>query len=362
MKKRVLILAFAVLVAIAAAYFAQLKWWPAGHSPRDAVLARIPASATAVVFADLTELRNSPFAAQLHAWAPPPQQLDADYAQFLRDTGFDYERDLDRIAIAVTTSAKQSYFFSIADGRFDRKKLNVYASQYGTHEKISGREVFTIPVGAPASGANNEASASQKTTNPGTAPSPSRKFSFVFLTNNRMAVTTDPDPASLFAAPASGADAKEWRSRFDRVAGSPLFAVIRQDAAAGDAVNAHAPGGLRSPQLASLLDQLVWITIAGKPSGAILRLAAEGDCPAEECSHQLSDMLNGILLLAQSGLNDAGVRRRLAPDVRDAYVEFLKSAEVTRIDRGDSKSVRLMVEITPKFLDAAHTSPPPLQK
>ena len=37
---------------------------------------------------------------------------------------------------------------------------------------------------------------------------------------------------------------------------------------------------------------------------------------------------------------------------------MIKSADITRIDRGDTKAVRLLLEITPKFLAAARTPPP----
>lgn len=362
MTKRLAIIAIIALLFTGAAYVAYKRWWPLESSARDAILSRMPASASTVVLADFAELRSSPFAEQLYAWAPPPQQFDSDYAKFLRETGFDYERDLDRIALAVTKSQQNSSLLAIADGRFDRKKLNLYASQYGTHEKVSGHEVFTIPVRPVPSDSNRPASApsGQKSSvvNP-PAASP-HKISFAFLTNNRIALTTDSNPASLFTPPATGADAKDWHERFNRLAGSPIFAIIRQDASPGAAINARAPGGLQSPQLASLLDQLSWITIAGRPEGNVLRLAAEGECPSDPCSHQLSDMLNGILLLAQAGLNGPDVRRQLAPEAREAYLELLKSMDVSRIDRGETKSVRLVLEVTPKFLAAARSAPAPV--
>jgi len=40
------------------------------------------------------------------------------------------------------------------------------------------------------------------------------------------------------------------------------------------------------------------------------------------------------------------------------YLELLKSADVSKIDRGDTKSVRLVFEITPGFLEAARKAPP----
>ena len=44
--------------------------------------------------------------------------------------------------------------------------------------------------------------------------------------------------------------------------------------------------------------------------------------------------------------------------IREAYLQLVKSTDVSKIDRGDTKSVRLVFEITPGFLDAARKSPP----
>jgi hypothetical protein len=44
------------------------------------------------------------------------------------------------------------------------------------------------------------------------------------------------------------------------------------------------------------------------------------------------------------------------PDERDAYLEILKSADIQKIDRGEWKSVRVVLAITPRFLDMARAS------
>ena len=298
-------------------------------------LAMMPADSSDVLYADIADLRQTSFIAELHEWAPKPQQVDADYAQFLRDTGFDYERDLDRVAIAILRRGQKTNFFAVADGRFDRKKINTYTSQFGTHEKGGGREIFTVPVtGSP------------------------RKISFAFTRQNRIALTNNGDLPALLSQPMKGVDEKQWRARFDRLAGSPLFAVIRQDAAPGAALAQRAPGGLQSPQLAALLDQLLWITIAGKPEGDRLRVVTEGECPADQTARELSDFLNGALILAQAGLNGPQVRQQLDPQAREAYLEILKGAEISRIDRGETKSVRAVFDLTPKFLAAAGAASP----
>jgi hypothetical protein len=306
--------------------------------PRESALALIPADTNSVVFADFKQLRTAPFFSTLSNWVPQPQQVDAEYAKFLRDTGFDYERDLDRVAIATIKRGQTTEFFVVGDGRFDRKKINAYISQFGTHDKTDGREVFTAPLKGSA-----------------------RKVSFVFLHQNRIALTDDPDLASMLRNPIRGADANQWRERFDRLGGSPLFAVFRQDASVGSEIAAHTPNGAQAQQLASLLDQLQWITLAGVPEENRLRLVAEGECPNDPTAHDLADVLNGIRLFAQAGLNDSKVRHQLDDQTREAYIDLVHSADITRLDRGETKSVRLVLEITPEILKTARSTAAPLE-
>ncbi len=340
MKTRVWMASVAAVVLLVGIAFLVQRYWSAGDSPRETALAMMPADSSAVLYADVADLRQTSFIAELHEWAPKPQQVDADYAQFLRDTGFDYERDLDRVAVAILRRGQKTNFFAVADGRFDRKKINTYTSQFGTHEKGGGREIFTVPVtGSP------------------------RKISFAFTRQNRIALTDNADLPALLSPSTKDADGKEWRARFDRLAGSPLFAVLRQDAASGTALAQRAPGGLQSPQLSALLDQLLWITVAGKPEGDRLQVVSEGECPAETTARQLSDFLNGALILAQAGLSGPQVRQQLDPQAREAYLEILKGADISRIDRGETKSVRVVFDVTPKLLAAARpTAPSPAPK
>lgn len=336
MKKRtrILLAAFIVILLVVSAFLGYRKWGAAVKSPREEILALMPTDASAVLFLDFAELRQTSFVTQLYAWAPKPQ-ADADYSQFVGETGFDYERDLDRIAIAVERRAQNSFLFAIVDGKFDRQKISAFALKDGSVFKTGSREIFSVP----ASGTT-------------------KKITFVFLRDDRIALTNDTNLSAFLDARKPLEDAAEWRARFERLAGSPLFAVIRQDASLGAALAARAPGGLRSPQLSTLLDQLQWITIAGKPDNDRLRVVAEGETSAEATVRQLTDVMNGVLILAEGGLNDAKTRQQLDPAMREAYLELLKSADVSKIDRGDSKSVRLVFDITPRFLEAARKAPP----
>jgi hypothetical protein len=325
-------LAAAIVVLGAAVLFGYRKWSVPSASPREEMLALMPADASAVFFADFGGLRQAPIIAQLYAWAPKPQ-ADANYAQFVKETGFDFERDLERIAIAIEKRGQDSTLFAILDGNFDRQKISAYALKDGAITRSGGREIFSVPVSGNT-----------------------RKISFAFLRNGRIALTNDSNLAVFLDARKRPEDVAEWRTRFERLAGSAVFGVVRQDAALGAALSAQAPGGYRSPQLSALLDQLLWITLAGKPENDRLRIVAEGECTAESTARQLADVLNGVVILGESGLNDARARRGLDPALREAYLELLKSADVSKLDRGDTKSVRLIFEITPNLLEAARAS------
>jgi hypothetical protein len=323
----------AVVVGVAGLLSYQ-KWGALSGSAREEMLALMPPEASSVFFADFDDLRRAPFFAELYAWAPKPQ-ADAEYAEFLKQTGFDYERDLDRIAIASIKREQDSTLFAIADGKFDKQKISAYALKSGSVSKNNGREIFSVATSGST-----------------------KKVSFTFLRKDRIALTDDADLNVFLDARKRKEDTAEWGVRFERLAGSPVFAVIRQNAGAGTALAAQAPGGLRSPQLSSLLDELQWITVAGKPENELLRVVADGECTADGTARQLADLLNGVLLLAQAGLNDAKTRQQLDPAARQAYLELLKSADVTKLDRGDTKSVRLVFEITPKFLATARLASP----
>lgn len=113
---------------------------PAAAPPSD-ILSELPPDAPVVAYIDATTLRslqNSPLAAALGLASPGPQ-ADRDYANFVRDTGFDYTRDLDHAAVAfwpasIGTPANvlgEDRVVAIADGRFDQPKIKSSALRTG---------------------------------------------------------------------------------------------------------------------------------------------------------------------------------------------------------------------------------------
>jgi hypothetical protein len=304
----------------------------------------MPTEAHSVLYLDLARLRGAPFFAELLAWAPKPN-ADPAYEQFRREAGFDYEKDLDRIAIAFESHSASQSVYAVAAGRFNRQKIMAYARKSGTAAQQDGRDVFSVPVNGAA-----------------------QPLLFTFLRGDLIALT---DGGDLLPVPheASTSENADWRTRFARVAGSPVFLVIRNDGIQEALAAPATPGSLAqratnsftSPQLSSLLQQLQWITVAGKPENDRLRIVAEGESSEETTVRQLTELLNGVTLLASAGLNNPKTRQQLPAAARDSYRDLLKSIDVSSVDRGESKSVRLMFDVSPQLLKAAQAAlPPPL--
>jgi hypothetical protein len=330
MKKNVLLLvAVALVVLILTAVMAYRHWSSGdGAEKREAMLSMMPGTSTAVVFLDLEQFRSSAFLPQLFQWAPSVS-VEEDYAKFVQATGFNYERDLDRVAISFTRRDPSSKAFAVAEGKFDRKKIEDYAGRSG--QRIIDKNLIVFALDPTNSG---------------------HKSYFTFLRDDRIAWTNDPVYEEMFQPARTDDGKQEWQERFSRLSGSAVLGVIRQDSATAGVLAQQAPGGFRSPQLATLLSQLQWITIGGKPVGTDLRVVMEGECSSDTTIHQLRDFLSGLLLLAQAGLSGPQNRNQMDPQLRSAYLQLLKSADVEDVDRGAEKSVRVVLELTPDFLKA----------
>lgn len=335
MDRKKLITAAVLCAAFAGAiYFAYARWFGSRGDSRASLLRSLPPDASVVIYVDVAELRQGAILKNL-AGLGANATVDQDYKQFVSETGFDYEKDLDRVGFAIQNAGGPNHYFALADGKFDRKKMETYLRKNGNSETKDGHEIFHIVSGLQG-----------------------RNVSAAFLSDQRLAFADSADLSSRIEAGRREAGHAEWTDRFARLAGSPFFVLIRQDAAIGAILNAQAPGGFRSPQLVQLLNQLLWISIAGKPEGTGFRVVAEGECPNEMTMRQLADFLNGITLMAQGGLNDPKLRQQMDPDERDAYVQLLNSVEVMRLDRGSSKSVRMAMLITPEAWDKMAKAPP----
>jgi hypothetical protein len=370
-KSTKIILGATTAFLLAFAFFGVQRWATSRAFTLEEMLTLLvqdmPAETTGVVYIDVSQMRQSPFLQKLSTWAQKPQ-TDAEYTQFVSDTGFNYERDLNRVALSAAGNGSQAVWFAIAAGNFDQKKITAYLAKSGTLQKRGGYDVYTVTTPAlPSLPATSPTPAAPRTATSVTpnshaanpTPPPPTHISLAFLHDGRIAATNDVDLSIYLDRKAGHADAVPWQSRFTRLAGSPAFIVIRQDSNTAKALAEQAPGGLRSPQLSGLMSQLTWLTIALQPQQDSLRIVAEGESPNATAAKQLTDMLNGLLLLARAGLSDAKLTQQMNPPTRTAFLSLLNSADISLLDREDLKAVRLVLEISPDLLNIAKPAATP---
>jgi len=82
----------------------------------------------------------------------PPVQLDPEYDDFVKQTGFQFERDLDEVAIAVHTPAgtpsqsSENRYSELIAARYDGQRARDFLTKYARNvETYHDREVFNIP-------------------------------------------------------------------------------------------------------------------------------------------------------------------------------------------------------------------------
>src|SRR6185312_9437577 len=112
--------------------------------------ARLLPESDAVLYFDLKPLRT------FSGFGASPVAHDPDYEQFVKDTGFQFERDLDEAAIAVHApepagdplhpDAKERRFSQVLIGTFDTTKLTHYLHKLASDvQRYRDTDVFLIP-------------------------------------------------------------------------------------------------------------------------------------------------------------------------------------------------------------------------
>ena len=311
----------------ASAYFLLSRRGPAPtpHAPLPELVALAPADFAYLFFADLSALRNSPLFAAPLAQAPLSEQ-SRDYQEFVRATGFDFSRHLDRALLWVQKFPSGSRTTAIAEGRFERQRIARYALRVSRLERKGEAEIFVVR-----------------------AQNPAREVSFSFLDEGRILLTDSPRlelptkhnvPLSLDAV---------TQERLSRVSGSPIFVAGHLP----DLPRDFALAGFRSEQLRRLLASLRWVSLAARPEQERLLVVAEGECDSAMNARQIALLLDGLRVVARAGLADPALRRRL--DFSSLFVleALVRAEEISR----DGPRLRLVLRLTPEMLAGA--SPPP---
>jgi len=332
-RKTVLIAMGLTVFAIAAAFlfYVSFRRGETAHaSSVPDLLSALPAGAPTLAYIDLAAVRASSF----YQNRPDKGRItvpDRNYAEFVRSTGFDFEKDLDRVALAAwpappgsSASAKEpKKIVVIADGRFDRAKIREYAKQKGKIDHEQGHEVFRFP-----------------------ADDPANWNSLFFLDDHRVAIIEGSSIAALFAShasnPSNDSSGDPARNRAARMDGAAAFIVTRVPTVPDN----FSQGSVQSAQLASLARSVQWITLAAAPDGDNLRVSLEGECATSTDARQLQAALEMLRLFGRAALESPKTRQSMDPAAFAVSESLLKTAEVT----ATAERTRILFELTPDVL------------
>ena len=309
---------------------------PAAGPPPD-ILSQLPADAPVVAYIDAENLRtlqNSPLAAALGLASPGPQ-ADRDYANFVRDTGFDYTRDLDHAVIAAWPASfgtpdnvlGEDRVLAIADGRFDQQKIKAYALRTGKEIASGPQPVYKVPGNPPVS--------------------------LTFLSPTRIALAGGHNATEVLArvspnASSSASRSPAMQSRIQRVAGAPMFGVARTDLLPQ---SVYAPLH-NSPQLEQIARSIQAVTLAGQPDRDNLRVTLDAECDSMKNAVQLAFLLETGKMAGSMALSDPRTRRQMTSEQYKFLEALINRATINH----QNKVVRITLEITPDMLA---TTPPP---
>jgi len=330
-----------ILAAVGGFYYWQHRPLPpmvspiagvAVSGPEPGILSQLPTDAPVIAYVDVAALRklqNSPLAAVL-GLTSPGSQADREYAAFVRDTGFDYQRDLDHAGIAMWPAGfgtpnnvlGDDRVISIADGRFDQQKIKAYALRTGKATTNGAHEVLEVAGNPPVS--------------------------VEFLSPTRIGLASGKNAAALLAAiDTSGSAPRDpvLQSRIERVAGAPIFAVARTSRLpASFYANFH-----NAPQLEGLIRSIQSLTLAGQPDGDNLKIGVDAESDSMKNAMQISFLLDTGRMAGSMALSTPDAKRQMTREQIVFLNALLSDTKVTYRD----KLVRLNFTITRDMLASA---------
>jgi hypothetical protein len=138
-RRRLVLVSVCVLLFVAAVAVVVLLHKRAAPEP-----VRLLPDAEAVLYVDFATVRTLTGLDKR-----PLPGLAADYDEFVRQTGFAFERDLDEVAVAVHggNGERERRYSEVITGRFNQSKLSQYLRKHtGSVESYRDTDVFTVPV------------------------------------------------------------------------------------------------------------------------------------------------------------------------------------------------------------------------
>jgi hypothetical protein len=284
----------------------------------SAMFTALPASAPVVVYVDAKTFRESSMYKKMIQDNPPPAP-SGDYADFMKNTGFDFSRDLDRVAFAIESAQHGSKMTAVAEGRFDQAKIAAYATLKGKSTVRDGKTYYEFD-----------------------EPKDNRTVEMTFLSPNRIRISSveistvakkDDKSAPNEAIP------EDYTTRIARVSGSPLFAIADVRSWSGQ---------VNLGNYTDLIRSIKRYTLTASPDGDALHIALEAECATAEDAQQLSSTANGMKMLAPSVLSGA---MKNSPNSNSAASanKFMDSIQIT----ADGTRVKLAFAVTSDMLSQA---------
>ncbi len=295
--RRTLPIVLAVVVIAAAVTLAvQLR----KHAPPEA--ARLLPGADAFFYLDLSKARRANSGNAL-----PTVSHDAEYERFIRETGFQFERDLDEAAFAAhypaswpgggTGSDPEIRFSEVLVGKFHGERLTNYLRQIAQSvENYSSVDIFKILVDG-------------------------RSVRVAVLSPDSVAVSNLSDPAVIrgivdrsrrLASPFGGPSLLRQYYKHVQFA-SLIWVVARID-----------PSAPQSSAWSTLLSKPATVVVSGSALSPLhlradaLHLRAEAFTQSSEDAHSIVDKANVFAALTHSAENSVG-SRGTDPDVKTVF-------------------------------------------
>ncbi|HKN36185.1 MAG TPA: hypothetical protein VJX16_23330 [Terriglobales bacterium] len=308
-----------LLVAGAVALIVELR----KHAPPEP--ARLLPGGDAFIYVNLSWVRRVNAVSQL-----PPVSHDPEYERFIQETGFQFERDLDRAAFAVhypNSSGGQPHFTEVFEGNIHAEKLAAYLHKISKSvDSHRAAEIFNIPLEG-------------------------RTLRVAILGVDTVAVSNHDDPGTIrgmidrsrkLASPFGGP--AFLRQYYKRVPIASLaWAIVRVD----NRDNRFPLGN----GMWSLLFPKQGVAVLSARYLRALHLRGEAFLNSEDDARQVTEQVNTLLNIFHSAESNASAQGT-DPDVK----EFFDSLKV---EQQNSRSV-LTATLPQGFIRKVFTEPPPV--
>jgi hypothetical protein len=138
------------------------------------------------------------------------------------------------------------------------------------------------------------------------------------------------------------------KTRIERVAGAPIFAVARTDNLLDSVYAAFG----NAQQLEKLARSVRGLSLAGQPDGNNIRAALDAECDTVKSAFELSTLLDGFRMVGSMALSDPKSLRQMTKEQAAFLQALVRQLKITRQDRW----VRLRLDLTPQMLGARPTA------